>query len=74
MSDLESIKELEGLTKPKKPKKAEKKEKKVLVYHMNEHSEFMTYRISWEKPKGLMKNKAVYHIDLTEFLKDRISA
>ena len=45
----------------------EEKEKNTKVYYTNEHSEYKSYRVSWTKPKGAVKNSSFYHFCLSDY-------
>lgn len=49
------------------------KENKTLIYYTNEHSEYMTYRVSWLKSGIKVKNSIFYHFSFTKTMKTKLS-
>tara|TARA_R110000787_G_scaffold599_1_gene2228 strand:+ start:4179 stop:4739 length:561 start_codon:yes stop_codon:yes gene_type:complete len=46
----------------------EEKEKKTRIFYTNEHSEYKSYRVSWRKPRGAVKNSSFYHFSLSDYI------
>lgn len=51
----------------------EDKKNKTLIYYTNEHSEFMTYRVSWLKTLTAKGGRLFYHFQITKQLKEKLS-
>lgn len=51
----------------------EAKEKKKVIFHMNEHSDFITYGIKWSKTKLSLKNKSTFIYLPCRHLKRRVA-
>lgn len=48
------------------------KERRKLVYHTNEHSDGIRYKLIWSKKRVLIKHKTLYSLRLTRANKRRI--
>ena len=51
----------------------EAKANKQLVYHFNEHTNYVRYRLFWSKARALVTNKTLYSLVLTRTNKRAVS-